>query len=115
MKKITKLKSLILTVCTYTYASVVYADLPTAMVSDKANSGDYVGMGSDQIGSGIALAVQVVGALILLGAAWAGISSFMEVQNKKATWADFGKTIGGGLLACTVGIILITQAKAIFG
>lgn len=115
MKIATKLQSFFLAACTYTYTSVVYANLPTAMVSDKAQSGDYVGMGGEQIGSGIALAVQVIGALILLGAAWAGISSFMEVQNKKATWAEFGKTIGGGLLACTVGIILITQAQAIFG
>lgn len=96
------------------HTSVVIAGLPTAQTSSAAQSGDYIGLGTETTKDGFELIINVVGAVILLGAAWAMISSFMAVQNKKETWSDFGKTIAGGLFACVIGIILITQAKDIF-
>ena len=63
---------------------------------------------------GSTLVIQIVGVVILVGAAWSIITAFMDVQNKKSTWGDFGKTIAGGLAACVVGIILINQADSIF-
>ena len=96
------------------YGSLAFADLPKAKESDKANDGDYIGLGTETSGDLVELVVQGVGAAILVGAAYAMISSFMDVQNKKATYADFGKTLGAGMVACVIGIILLTQAKAIF-
>lgn len=96
------------------YSKLATANLPTARTSTGADTGDYIGLGTEVAGDGAALVIQLVGVAILVGAAWATITSFLDVQNKKSTYGDFGKTLAGGLAACVIGIILINQASSIF-
>lgn len=117
IKKAKKMNKHFLNACVATYAfisSAANANLPTATESESASGGDYVGMGKEQAGNVVEVIVMAIGATALAAGAWAMISKFMEVQNQKADWGDFGKTVAGGGVAITIALILITQAGNIF-
>lgn len=93
--------------------SCIAAGLPS-VTDEKASNGDYIGMGTSASGKTIALVVQVVGAVMLIGVAWMGISTLMDVHNGKKTWADVGKQGFAGVCLLFIGFVLLTQANSIF-
>ena len=94
------------------FSGLANAGLPSVSENSNANKGDYIAMGSSATKSLIAYTVQAVGAFMLIGVAWMGVSTLMDVHNGKKTWTDVGKSIVAGVGLLFIGFILLTQASS---
>ncbi|MFL7013604.1 TIGR03745 family integrating conjugative element membrane protein [Enterovibrio norvegicus] len=112
MFKLSKVKCFFATLIFSMHANAI--TLPTAKSSSAADDGDYLGLVKELAKEGIELIVPIIGALLLIAGAWSLLKSYNQVQDKQATWGDFGKVGIGAMFSCVVGIILLNQAMNIF-